>query len=456
VLDLDRVAPQIDAMARARADQAGGLEARLQAGLRQWRIAAAEPERFAHLPRERNEPRLALPTHEALDHTPAAPPPPERFAVLAVDGSQIEPDFHEVAPCYLINVGHALLRYGSGGEGTRLAADPSLFYPEQVTGDRRVPAERVMATVAVGARGQGEHSDAASSSALSPAAWELSPDDDDAVFGSWGDLDAQRMLAEAETLARLMTEQAPRDEPAIAFLDGPLIAWRLDWITPRSAKQVATRNFLCSFEAARNARIPLAGYISRTRSTDLLNMLKYSACETAVATGSFCAACAAGLRDLTPGPSPERRGGTGAGDRVPCYKAFEGLLDRQLLGRLMPVVGMRSPVFQSNSSVLSNLYGEHRRVGFFFLNAGGEIGRVELPDWVWEDPARLDQVHSLVADQVTLGRGYPIAISEAHEQAVVRVSERQLFFDLVRRAFGRHDVEAELSAKAMRKRGPIA
>jgi len=39
---------------------------------------------------------------------------------------------------------------------------------------------------------------------------------------------------------------------------------------------------------------------------------------------------------------------------------------------------------------------------------------------------------------------------------LVAVSERTLFFDLVRRAYGRHDIAAELSAKALRKRGPIA
>lgn len=449
MLDLDRVAQQIEAMARAQALQAGELEARLEAGLRQWRVAAVEPERFAHLPHDRNEPRLALPTHEPMDDCPTAPPPPERSAVLAVDGSQIEPDFHEVAPCYLINVGYALLRYGPGTEGTRLAADPALFYPEQATGDGR------QSTVVGGRSTTGESRRDGGQSEQSSVASSLPPEDE-ARFGSWGDLDAQRMLAEAETLARLMAEQAGRDEPALAFLDGPLIAWRLDWITPRAAKQVAARNFLRSFEAAKAAGIPLAGYISRTRSTDLVNLLKYSACETAVATGSFCAACAAGLRDPSPGPSPTGRGGTEGGRPEPCYAAFDRLIDRQLLERLLPQVGMRSPVFRSNSSVLSNLYGEHRRIGFFFFNTGGEIGRVEVPDWVWEDPARLDGVHAQVADQVTLGRGYPIALSEAHEQAVVRASERQLFFDLVRRAYGRHDVEAELSAKALRKRGPIA
>jgi hypothetical protein len=424
VLDLNGVAPQIEAMAREQAYRSRQTEARIDAALAEWRRAAGDPERFANLPRERNEPRLALPTGEALGHCPTPPPAPARHAVMAVDGSQIEPDFHEIAPCYLINVGHALLRYGPGATGTRLASEPTLFYPEL------------------------EAAGGAPTDASLPA-------EDDVRFGSWGDLDAQRMLAEAEALARLLREQSARVEPALAFLDGPLIAWRLDWITPQAAKQAATRNFLRSFAEAKATGIPLAGYISRTRSTDLLNLLKFSACETAVATGSFCSACLAGFRNLSPVPSPAR-GGVTMEPKLACYSPFQGLIDRQLLERLLPMPGMRSPVFVSNSSVLSNLYGEHRFVGFFFLNTGGEIGRVELPQWVWEDPERLALVHALVYDQVTLGRGYPIALSEAHEQAVVAASERSLFFDLVRRAYGRHDIAAELSAKAMRKRGPIA
>jgi hypothetical protein len=412
MLDLERVAPQIDAMAREQARRGAELQARIAAGLVQWRRAADQPDLFAHLPRERNEPRLALPSGEPLDSVLPAPVAPRQFAVLAVDGSQIEPDFHEVAPCYLINVGHALLRYGAKTEGTRLGSEPMLFYPDERpgTGERQ---------------------------------------DDDVRFGSWGDLDAQRMLAEAEMLAALLNEQSVREEPSLAFLDGPLIAWRLDWITPQSMKLAASRNFLRSFDAAKGSDIPLAGYISRTRSTDLVNLLKFTACETAVATGDFCPACAAGFRGLSP-----TRGGSGGG--TPCFAAFDGLIDRQLLEWLLPEPGMRSPVFVSNSSVLSNLYGEHRYVGFFFLNAGSEIGRVEVPQWVWEQPERLALVHALVYDQVMLGRGYPIALSEAHEQAVVRASERSLFFDLVRRAYGQHDVAVELSAKALRKRGPIA
>jgi hypothetical protein len=450
VLDLDQITPQIEDMARQQALFGREVEARIAAGLSRWRSAASHSEWFAQLPRERNEPRLALPTHEPLDHRPAAPAPPDRFAVLAVDGSQIEPDFHEVAPCYMINVGHALLRYGPGADGTALASEARLFWPGQPqAGPSAAEGCRPPVANAPGSGSAGEAEGRRAETSLPAGAASPSSQDDEGRFGSWGDLDAQRMLAEAEALARLMEAQAARNEASLAFLDGPLIAWRLDWITPLPAKQAATRNFLRAFEAARKTGVPLAGYISRTRSTDLVNLLKYSACETAIASGSFCPACAAGFRVASVVTAPGR-------GSAPCYTDFDGLLDRQLLARLLPVAGMRSPVFQSNSSVLSNLYGEHRKVGFFFLNTGAEIGRVEVPEWVWEDAGRLSLVHALVYDQVVLGRGYPIALSEAHEQAVVRASERQFFFDLVRRAYGRHDLQAEISAKALRKRGPVA
>ena len=58
--------------------------------------------------------------------------------------------------------------------------------------------------------------------------------------------------------------------------------------------------------------------------------------------------------------------------------------------------------------------------------------------------------------QIRLGMGYPIALSEAHEQAVVRAPERQAFFELLRRTLLRDRLPAETSAKAIRKRGPIA
>ena len=49
---------------------------------------------------------------EALTTRVPILPAPEAHSVLATDGSQISPSHHEIAYCYLINVGRVVLHYG--------------------------------------------------------------------------------------------------------------------------------------------------------------------------------------------------------------------------------------------------------------------------------------------------------------------------------------------------------
>jgi NurA-like 5'-3' nuclease len=62
-------------------------------------------------------------------------------------------------------------------------------------------------------------------------------------------------------------------------------------------------------------------------------------------------------------------------------------------------------------------------------------------------PSNLEVLAARVLDQCEKGRGYPVALSEAHEQAVVRAADRRAFEELVRR----QDVSRP-TAKLMRKR----
>jgi hypothetical protein len=97
-----------------------------------------------------------------------------------------------------------------------------------------------------------------------------------------------------------------------------------------------------------------------------------------------------------------------------------------------------------------------RDVLFFYLNAGPEIGRVEVPSWVASDPNLLDMAHALVYDQCTRGFGYPAVLIEAHEQAVVTEADRQEFWQLVRLALAAEALPETTSAKAFSKRAPWA
>jgi hypothetical protein len=75
------------------------------------------------------------------------------------------------------------------------------------------------------------------------------------------------------------------------------------------------------------------------------------------------------------------------------------------------------------------LYGEHQ-IYFCYVHVGTEIARVEVPAWVAENPEKLDSALSLMLAQVQKGYGYPVALAEAHNQAVVRGGDRARFFAL--------------------------
>ena len=92
------------------------------------------------------------------------------------------------------------------------------------------------------------------------------------------------------------------------------------------------------------------------------------------------------------------------------------------------------------------------RIVFFYLHAGTEIVRVEIPQWVAASPMLLDLVHAVAYDQAQKGMGYPIALAEAHQHAVVRGPERDLFYEMVTTVLLRRGMRATISPKNLGKR----
>jgi hypothetical protein len=77
-----------------------------------------------------------------------------------------------------------------------------------------------------------------------------------------------------------------------------------------------------------------------------------------------------------------------------------------------------------------------------------------MPQWAAGNREMVDLVHTCVCDQTEKGKGYPIVLSEAHEKAVVRGSDREIFYRFLRDAFVEHNLSAAISSKAARKLGP--
>ena len=212
-----------------------------------------------------------------------------------------------------------------------------------------------------------------------------------------------------------------------ALSDGSLILWQLEGRPPDYQEAMLT-DYLACLDRGRQQVIPIIGYISRPRSRDVVNALRVGLCPEDAPNYDRC---------------PYERD-----ERPPCAQ-IEGLTDRRLFAKLLKV-GERSQVFGSASRIL-NKYGAHR-IGFFYLHVGPEIVRVELPQWVGTDAALLDLVHAVAYDQAQKGMGYPVALAEAHQQAVVRGAERDLFYDMVTAVFRRRGAVMAVSPKNLRKR----
>ncbi|MEQ9618284.1 MAG: DNA double-strand break repair nuclease NurA [Deltaproteobacteria bacterium] len=260
---------------------------------------------------------------------------------------------------------------------------------------------------------------------------------DEDRFTTWGGkkipadtevISLKRTLMEFGRILELARENGGSGK-TIALSDGTLILWRLE-AAPADFKSEMLNPFLAIMNEFKNLKIPVAGYISFPGSTDVINALRVGLCPEKV---SYCNQCP--YTDL-----PE----------LPCAP-IEGLTDRFLFSTFLKP-GEISSVFRSSSRILE-MYGEHR-ICFFYMNTGEEIVRVEIPEWVAENDQLLKLTHTLVFDQAKKGGGYPIAIAEAHEQAVVKGKDRDFFFDLIREALVRSDFTVAVSRKGLSKRMP--
>jgi hypothetical protein len=234
---------------------------------------------------------------------------------------------------------------------------------------------------------------------------------------------ATRDVAEGQLLAHIAADLDP-DLPGLALQDGTLIRWPLSGLDP-FVRDHYLQGYLEALDVLRDAGTPLASYISRPRAPEVTGLVR-----------------------LIVDPEMERGSRNGAPDD-PC----RGLLDQMLFARLLRP-GQRGPLFMSMSRINVEHYGEHA-IYFFYLNAGREIARVELPRWVARSPELVDRLHAVIYDQCQRGAGYPVALARAHEQAVVREGDRRAFRQLLESSLLRSRLSSAGSLKQAAKDRPI-
>ncbi|MEL6854030.1 MAG: DNA double-strand break repair nuclease NurA [Cyanobacteria bacterium J06607_13] len=242
----------------------------------------------------------------------------------------------------------------------------------------------------------------------------------------------KRTAAEAVMLAATAIGHQEKGIPALAMTDGSLIYWFLEQI-PAAARDEILLPILEAWQQLQTARLPVMGYISASRSGEALNFLRLQACPYASPD------CLTHCEDNR--------------SQTPC-QTFSPLRDVTLWSTSLSP-GERGPLWKSSADILS-CYGAHA-VYFCYVHVGAEVARVEFPQWVVEDRELLESALSLMLAQVQKGFGYPVALAEAHNQAVVRGGDRTRFFTLLEQQMIRAGLKnVGTSFKEARKRGSIA
>jgi hypothetical protein len=397
MLDLIKLARQMQGIGQHLTEEAAATRQRLDLAQRILEQAAERQDELMLMQQTWHE-RLGFTVAEPvepLDTKQMLTAAPAIHTVLATDGSQIAPSHHEIAYCYLINTGRVVLRYGQNRHPL-LDSVPEVFYrPEDLYISRQ---------------------------------WGIRTEE-------W--MGYRRTVSEAVVLAELATEMATAQPltapiPALAMVDGSLIHWFLDSL-PDAAQQQILPAILAAWEQLKAARIPLVGYLSAARSGEAMNFLRLQSCPY-----------------LAPDCQTHCFGQT---EQAPC-QVFSPLRDSALWGLLLEP-GQRGAIWRSSAKILEG-YGDHH-VYFCYIHMGSEMARVEFPAWVAEDAELLNTALSLTLTQVQKGYGYPVALAEAHNQAVVRSGDRARFFALLEQQMMQAGLRnIGTSYKEARKRGSIA
>uniref|UniRef100_UPI00286E91FE DNA double-strand break repair nuclease NurA n=1 Tax=Chamaesiphon sp. VAR_48_metabat_403 TaxID=2964700 RepID=UPI00286E91FE len=408
MLDINKVAKQLPGIGQHLVRENTANQHRLQLATASLRQAISRQPELAAIHQQWGN-RLFFNTSipvEPLDTRIDIAAPPDRQTVLATDGSQIAPSHHEIAYCYLINVGRVMIHYGQNLHPL-LDSIPEVFYQQE---DLYISRQ-----------------------------WGISTEE-------W--LGYRRAVSEATVLAELgcnwvdppfgfddkVDPNSPPSQPRVptlAMVDGSLVYWFLEQL-PTDAREQILNPILAAWEELRLAGIPIVGYLSASRSIDNLNLLRLLTCPHDVPD------CPLHCGDAT---------------KLPCQQ-FEGLRDTTLWNtQLAP--GQRSCWWKSTAKIL-DYYDEAHKTYFCYLNVGTEIARIEVPAWVAQDEDLADVTLSMIISQVNKGYGYPVALAESHNQAVVRGADRSSFFALLERELIKTGIKnVGTSYKETRKRGSV-
>jgi hypothetical protein len=395
-LELNKITAQVEAMGQALAQQRQQDADHLaEAGAALERHAQVTPElrRKITLACEVDTSwRGAVPLGDDLNGRRACQTTVRPATLIAVDGSQVYPDRHGIAPYYLINIGGITLRQETG-QAPLVFNQPSLFFASDELYDEKGRLHDV------------EH------------------------------VNRQRDRREIETLAGLAESErlAPggeRSRSILAMVDGPLLFWASAQTGIHEGEDDIRRqlaHFTAQLTRFREARAVPVGYVDRPSSANVLRTLELADLPQAQVNRESVRTRRYGLlvdrmlfADLKPG------------ERSAIF-ASTAVLNAQYAK-----AGHRIVFFYANMA---------RREG----PDNAIIARIELPEWAARDEGTLDLLLGVLYADCEL-TGAPYVLVRAHELAVVTGAERGALDDMLAQQMMRSGLSPRPSAKAAGKK----
>ncbi|MFA5998815.1 MAG: DNA double-strand break repair nuclease NurA [Candidatus Babeliales bacterium] len=205
--------------------------------------------------------------------------------------------------------------------------------------------------------------------------------------------------------------------PFVCLFDGTLIFSNVD-ISRSDEKQSFLQSYFAQLHELSEKKIVHAGYISFPRAKELVNVLK-------IVLSGYDEKNMHGLNVL------------------------DGLTDMDVASYFLKS-GQRSIIFQSKAAI-AYAYPKHLKPYFCYMHVGFEIVRLEFPQWIACDENLVDFICSIALDQAQKGKGYPVCLFEAHEQAVIKAMDREFFYIMIQKMTQKHEGSYRSSYKSMKK-----
>lgn len=300
---------------------------------------------------------------------------------------------------------------------TILGVDGSQIYPDKHQGSTCFLINIGSVLLSYGQPHKGVH--------LESVPYVFVPNDEDEIagMGSPDVVNCQREEFEFEAsceISKIMQPSLQEQQiPYITVTDGSLIFWHLE------SKDAPIRDYFlskyCSFlHELYEQKTLCAGYISLPKNKELVNLIR------------------AALADF---------------DTQVCMKSMEikHVVDTTVASMFLEP-GTRTTLFKSGAPIAQH-YPDHLFPYFFYMHTGHEIARIEIPAWIARDDQSVALVASMLLDQSLKGRGYPVVLAEAHEQAVVKGPDRDFFYQIITKLGIERKKRIILSQKSVKKRG---